>query len=141
MGCAEARLVADVAQAHPTPQARQQVHRLLATESVASMADVAPWGDQVRNCDTAPWHLLNIANDACHYVGMHDSSEGALHRGGHRAVGPEPSLWRRRHATGHRVEVRGRLALWRDLEVGLRTPRLRRGDGVAESGNASPQAH
>jgi hypothetical protein len=54
------RAVGLIAQNHLTPQAQAGIKELLGNES---LADVAPWADEVRNepqySYTAPWHFLN----------------------------------------------------------------------------------
>jgi hypothetical protein len=60
------RLVALVAAAQLTPQARQNVQRLLGDET---LADVSIWADEylVGNNQTAFWHYVNIPADARSY--------------------------------------------------------------------------
>lgn len=55
------RTIAKIAENHLTPKAKAAVQELLGNES---MADVAPWADEVRSSPeyrlTAPWHFLNL---------------------------------------------------------------------------------
>ncbi|WP_202844112.1 S1/P1 nuclease [Luteimonas saliphila] len=67
------RLVARLAEPLLTPPARAEVQRLLATEGLDSLADVANWADDVRANDpvlgkqSAKWHYINIGEHACTY--------------------------------------------------------------------------
>jgi hypothetical protein len=67
------RLVARIAEAHLTPQARAEVDRLLANEPTPTLAAIAPWADELRAKDpglgkrSAGWHYVNIGEDDCHY--------------------------------------------------------------------------
>jgi hypothetical protein len=67
------RLVARVAEARLTPQARAEVDRLLANEPTPTLAAIAPWADELRAKDpglgkrSAGWHYVNIGEDDCHY--------------------------------------------------------------------------
>ena len=73
LGAQGHRLVAEVADARLTPDARAEVGRLLALEPGATLASIAPWADQLRASDpdlgrrSAGWHYVNIAEDDCHY--------------------------------------------------------------------------
>ena len=58
------RLIAEIAERHLTPAARQQISRLLPVgETIVS---IAPWADEIRpkRRETAPWHYINIPIDA-----------------------------------------------------------------------------
>ena len=46
--------VADIAQAHLTPAAAAEVHRLLATEGKQQMAQIASWADTIRKDESHP---------------------------------------------------------------------------------------
>ncbi|TYT25777.1 S1/P1 nuclease [Luteimonas viscosa] len=67
------RLVARLAEPLLTPPAHAEVQRLLATEGLDSLADVANWADDVRANDpvlgkqSAKWHYINIGEYACTY--------------------------------------------------------------------------
>ena len=70
-------LVAELAQRQLTPQARQEVDRLLALEPGATMASVASWADEHRGKQTAPWHYVNFPRDGqCHYEALRDCPDG-----------------------------------------------------------------
>jgi len=57
------RAVARIAENHLTPKARQEVAKILGTES---MPIVSTWPDEIRSDaqykDTGPWHYLNVAS-------------------------------------------------------------------------------
>lgn len=67
------RLVARLAEAHLDPAAKAEVDRLLATEPGDTLANIAPWADQLRAEDpdlgkrSAGWHYVNMAEDGCVY--------------------------------------------------------------------------
>lgn len=67
------RLVARLAEYQLSPGARAEARRLLATEGLSSLADVANWADELRQHDPAlgrrssKWHYVNIGEDGCHY--------------------------------------------------------------------------
>src|SRR5690606_14743122 len=67
------RLVARLAQAQLASPARAEVERLLATESLQSLADVATWADDLRGSDpglgrrSARWHYVNLGELGCRY--------------------------------------------------------------------------
>ena len=67
------RLVARLAQAQLAPPARAEVERLLATEGLQSLADIATWADDLRGSDpglgrrSARWHYINLGELACRY--------------------------------------------------------------------------
>ncbi len=60
------RLVAEIAAARLTPEARRHVQSLLGGQT---MADVARWADDhaAGNRQTAPWHYVNLPLDAVRY--------------------------------------------------------------------------
>ncbi|CTP88237.1 S1/P1 nuclease [Xanthomonas graminis] len=85
------RLVADLAEAQLTPQARAQVQQLLQGEPEPTLAGVANWADQLRESNpdmgkrTGPWHYVNLGEDQCHYQETRNCPDGncvveALHR-------------------------------------------------------------
>lgn len=54
-------VVAQIAELRLTPEARQQVHKLLALEGTANMSDVASWADQVKHTKTKrPAHTVRL---------------------------------------------------------------------------------
>ena len=67
-------LIADMAGQQLTAQARQRVQKLLATEDLTSLADVASWADAER--DQYPrsreWHYVDIPLSASHYLATRD---------------------------------------------------------------------
>lgn len=79
-GPAGHRLVGDLAERQLTPAAKAEVRRLLGRES---LADVAPWADELRNDParrelgraTARLHFVNFAGPSCHYA-AHDCPGG-----------------------------------------------------------------
>ncbi len=67
------RLVARLAEARLSPDARSEVLRLLAVERQESLADIANWADELRQNDpdlgrrSARWHFVNIGEHDCRY--------------------------------------------------------------------------
>ena len=67
------RLVARLAEPQLAPRARAEIDRLLATEGLHSLADVANWADDLRESDpdlgrrSAKWHYVNIGELDCTY--------------------------------------------------------------------------
>lgn len=67
------RLVARLAEPQLSPQTRAEVERLLATEGLHSLADIANWADELREHDpelgrrSAKWHYVNIGELDCSY--------------------------------------------------------------------------
>lgn len=78
------RIVAALAERQLSPVARAQVRRLLAITHDRSLADVAPWADDLRHDPaqaalgraTAPLHFVNFASSACHYDPPRDCPDG-----------------------------------------------------------------
>ncbi|MCD7097591.1 S1/P1 nuclease [Stenotrophomonas sp. MMGLT7] len=76
------RLVAEIAQAQLTPQARQQVTQLLQGEPVATLPGIASWADELRESDpdlgkrSARWHYVNIGESDCRYQPSRDCADG-----------------------------------------------------------------
>ncbi len=76
------RLVARIAEAQLTDQARQQVAQLLAGEPDPTLAGIASWADQLRDSDpdlgkrTARWHYVNIGESDCRYLPPRDCPGG-----------------------------------------------------------------
>ncbi len=76
------RLVARLAEPQLTPSARAQTQRLLATERLRSLADVANWADELRERDPAlgrrssKWHYVNIGEHDCRYAATRDCPNG-----------------------------------------------------------------
>lgn len=75
-------LVAELAQADLTPQARKQVDALLALEPGATLPGIASWADELREQDpdlgkrTARWHYVNLGESDCHYDPPRDCADG-----------------------------------------------------------------
>lgn len=75
------RLAARLAEPQLTPAARAEVQRLLATERLRSLADVANWADELRERDptlgrrSAKWHYVNFGDD-CRYDAARDCAKG-----------------------------------------------------------------
>lgn len=67
------RLVAGLAAAELTSQARAEAARLLRGEAEPTLAGVSNWADEVREHDpdlgkrSSPWHYVNLAEDGCAY--------------------------------------------------------------------------
>ena len=76
------RLVARLAEPQLTPAASAEVRRLLATEQVHSLADVANWADDLRKRDpvlgrrSAKWHYVNLDGDDCRFIAARDCPGG-----------------------------------------------------------------
>lgn len=76
------RLVARLAEARLTPEARAEARRLLALEGQRTLADVANWADELRERDptlgkrTAKWHYVNIGEHDCAYTARRDCPGG-----------------------------------------------------------------
>ncbi|MCW5746290.1 MAG: S1/P1 nuclease [Alphaproteobacteria bacterium] len=76
------RLVARLAEPQLTPVAHAQVRRLLATERLQSLADIANWADELRGMDpslgrrSAKWHYVNFDGGDCHFVPARDCRNG-----------------------------------------------------------------
>jgi len=76
------RLVARLAEPRLTPQARAEIDRLLATEQVPSLADIANWADDLRANDpdlgkrSTRWHFINIGEHDCAYDAAHACPNG-----------------------------------------------------------------
>lgn len=76
------RLIAALAWAGLTPQARAEVQVLLAGESDPTLPGIANWADQLRAEDpdlgkrSASWHYVNIAEEDCHYDAARDCPGG-----------------------------------------------------------------
>ena len=76
------RLVARLAEPQFAPATRAEVRRLLATERLHSLADVANWADELRERDpalgrrSAKWHSVNLGEHDCRYVAARDCANG-----------------------------------------------------------------
>lgn len=76
------RLVAALAWAGLTPQARAEVQALLVGEPDPTLPGIANWADQLRAEDpdlgrrSASWHYVNIAEEGCRYDAARDCPGG-----------------------------------------------------------------
>jgi hypothetical protein len=70
------QVVANLAYAQLSAQARLQVDKLLAPEPGATLASISTWADQTRNKTTAPWHYVNFPRDTCTYDAARDCPDG-----------------------------------------------------------------
>jgi len=76
------RLVARLAEPQLAPAARAEVRRLLATERLRSLADVANWADDLRRTDptlgrrSAKWHYVNFGSTDCRFTPARDCRDG-----------------------------------------------------------------
>lgn len=76
------RLVAALAEAQLTPQARARVAALLASDGEKTLVDVATWADDLRRSDahafkrTAAWHYVNFPVNTCAYRPERDCPGG-----------------------------------------------------------------
>lgn len=66
-------IAAGLAESRLTPEAKQEVDRLLASEKNPTLAGVSSWADQIRSDgsalgkESAAWHYVNIAENGCTY--------------------------------------------------------------------------
>lgn len=76
------RLVARLAEAQLTPQARLTLQQLLAGEADPSLAGIANWADELRDLQpelgeqSARWHYVNLAEHDCTYLAPRDCADG-----------------------------------------------------------------
>jgi len=56
-------VVADIAQAHLTPKAAAEVHRLLAVEGTDHLSDISLWADGVKGQPGSPSHTIRLPID------------------------------------------------------------------------------
>ncbi len=69
-------VVAKVAWQRLTPQARQEVTRLLALEPDQTLESVATWADEHRSPATGVWHYINFPRASCSYSAERDCPGG-----------------------------------------------------------------
>lgn len=71
-------MVADVAEHHLTPEALDQVHKLLGEEGLEHLDQVASWPDTIRKerPEASPWHYVAIPLDAPSYLAERDCKNG-----------------------------------------------------------------
>ena len=76
------RMVAELAAAQLSPDARKQVERLLQGEADPTLAGIANWADNLRENDpdlgkrSARWHFVNLADHDCTYDPPRDCPDG-----------------------------------------------------------------
>jgi hypothetical protein len=70
------QVIAKLAEAQLTPQARTEVTRLLGLEPGATMTSISTWADEHRNPATAAWHYLNFPRGDCSYDAARDCPDG-----------------------------------------------------------------
>ena len=76
------RLIARLADAQLTPQARAAMQALLADETDPTLAGIANWADELRESDprlgkrSASWHYVNLAEEGCEYEPARDCRNG-----------------------------------------------------------------
>jgi hypothetical protein len=70
------QVIALIAEAKLTPNAKAEVERLLAQEPGQTLASVSTWADEHRNPATASWHYVNFPRDTCSYVQVRDCPDG-----------------------------------------------------------------
>lgn len=71
-------IVADIAEAHLTTNAAQQVKQLLALEGKSSLDQIASWADDYRptHPETGPWHFVDIPLQAAGFDESRDCAGG-----------------------------------------------------------------
>ena len=81
-GASGHRAVGDLATRELGPAARAEVERLLAGEAEPTLAGISTWADELRGSDpslgrrSAPWHYVNLGEDACDYDAARDCAGG-----------------------------------------------------------------
>jgi hypothetical protein len=70
------QVVANLAAAQLSPEARAEVDKLLALEPEASLASISTWADEHRNPATAPWHYVNFPRETCTFSAERDCPGG-----------------------------------------------------------------
>ncbi len=70
------QVVAMLAEAQLSPQARKEVNKLLALEPGETLASISTWADEHRNPATAAWHYVNFPRDTCVYEAKRDCPDG-----------------------------------------------------------------
>jgi hypothetical protein len=71
-------IVADIAEAHLTPAAAAEIHRLLAAEGHARLDEIASWADAetAKHPEMGPWHYVDIPLAAPGYDPPRDCAAG-----------------------------------------------------------------
>jgi hypothetical protein len=69
-------VVATLAAAQLTSNARAEVDRLLAMEPGSTLQSISTWADEHRNPATASWHYLNFPRETCSYDAARDCPDG-----------------------------------------------------------------
>ncbi|NVO08288.1 MAG: S1/P1 nuclease [Rhodoferax sp.] len=70
------QVIAKLAEAQLTPQALEEVHRLLELEPGSTMVSISTWADEHRNPTTAAWHYVNFPRGTCSYDASRDCPDG-----------------------------------------------------------------
>lgn len=74
------QLVGELAERQLSESARAQIADLLRDEPEQTLASIAAWPDTIRDKDewkfTAPFHYVNIKDDACRYDAARDCKDG-----------------------------------------------------------------
>jgi hypothetical protein len=61
------QVVAHIAEAYLSPQARTAIDRLLAQEPGQTLVSISTWADTHKNRQTAAWHYINLPKGQCVY--------------------------------------------------------------------------
>lgn len=69
-------IVAGLAQAQLTPEARKEIDRLLALEPGETLVSISTWADEHRTPATAAWHYVNFPRNSCTYDAERDCPDG-----------------------------------------------------------------
>jgi hypothetical protein len=105
-------VVAAIAEARLTPEARRFVRQLIGDESL-SEPDIATWADGLRDRRTRPWHYVNIPISSGHYDPARDCARGcavtAIERAEHELQGNDGARRRAADALRWLVHVVGDL--------------------------------
>jgi hypothetical protein len=70
------QVIAKLAEAQLTAQARTEVTRLLGQEPGSTMTTISTWADERRNPSTAAWHYVNFPRSTCTYDAARDCPDG-----------------------------------------------------------------
>ena len=70
------QVIAHIAQAKLSKNARLQIDHLLAQEPGATLESEATWADEHRSPATGRWHYINFPRDSCTYDAIRDCPDG-----------------------------------------------------------------
>ena len=70
------QVVANLAQAKLTANAKAEIDRLLAVEPGATLASISTWADEHRDPTTTAWHYVNFPNNSCNYEALRACPDG-----------------------------------------------------------------